>query len=389
MVEKKLNIAMLSVHSSPFGELGTNDTGGMSVCIREMARELGELGHSVDIFTRQTNPENGKILDLQDNVRLIYLRAGHCGHMPKLDIYNILPDLCGAFERFCRQEGIGYDLLHSHYWLSAKVGEYAQRRWSLTHFITFHTLGAVKNQIEGVEKEPELRVINERQLANTCHRVVASTETEREHLKTYYGVPPHSVGVIPCGVNLDLFRPLDKRASRRGLGLHQDESLLLYVGRFVPSKGADRMLEVMRHLQGNRMFRLLIVGGDDHDTPEAKSLRELSRQHGLQDRVTFLGRVPQEKLPAYYSAADLLVVPSRYESFGLVALESLACGTPVVATRVGAMERILREGETGHLVMNGVSKPFCRGNRGLCIKFTWPFGRCDQGLRDHGSLGRM
>jgi D-inositol-3-phosphate glycosyltransferase len=203
--------------------------------------------------------------------------------------------------------------------------------------------------------------MNEQQLGETCHRIIASTEKEKGHLGTYYGISPGSVGVVPCGVDLDLFRPADKRAARRKLGFDQNESILLYVGRFVPSKGADRMPEVMSHLRRDRLFRLLIVGGDNHHTPGTQALKKLSRQHGVQDRITFLGRVTQEKLPNYYNAADLLVVPSRYESFGLVALESLACGTPVVATRVGAMEKILRDWETGHLVRNGSPRLLAEG----------------------------
>ena len=356
-----MKIAMISLHSSPLGELGRNDTGGMSVCTLEISRELGEAGHAVDIFTRLTGPENGMIIHLYNNVRLIYLRAGQIRAVPKSDIYTLLPDLYNTFEIFCRREGVVYDLIHSHYWLSGKVGEYAGQKWDLPHFITFHTLGAVKNIIEGVEKASDIRVTCERQLASSCHRIIASTEKEIEYLETYYDVPHQSVGLVPLGVNLDLFRPLNKPASRRKLGLNPNELHLLYVGRFVPSKGADRLLEMMSQLKDNRMYRLHIIGGEDQHTSSALMLRELAHQYNVQDRVNFLGRVAQEKLPDFYSAADLLIVPSRYESFGLVALESLACGTPVVATRVGAMEKILMKEKNGQLVGHGTPRLLAEG----------------------------
>jgi len=298
---------MLSVHSSPLGRLGTNDTGGMSVCIREIARKLGESGYAVDIFTRLSDPGHRPILEFHKNVRLIHLRAGDIGYIPKQAVYPLLTDLFRELERFRRREGTRYDVVHSHYWLSGKVGGYAQKQWCVPHIVTFHTLGAVKNDTDGVEREPELRVMTEKQLAKTCHGIIAATEREKEHLIRYYGASPDAVRVVPCGVNPDLFRPLNKLQSRQRLGLDQNELLLLYVGRFVPSKGTDRLLEAMSYLQNDRPYRLLIVGGDDLQTAEARRLRKLSRDHGVQDNVTFVGRVEHERLPIYYSAADILV----------------------------------------------------------------------------------
>jgi D-inositol-3-phosphate glycosyltransferase len=171
--------------------------------------------------------------------------------------------------------------------------------------------------------------------------------------------------VVPCGVNLNLFHPVDKVKARQQLGFDHNESLMLYVGRFAPSKGADRLLAAMAYLRKLSRMRLLIVGGDGHHTPEVQNLHKLSRELGIKDKVTFVGRIEQDRLPTYYNAADILVVPSRYESFGLVALESLACGTPVVTTPVGAVDNILREGETGHVVQNGSPRFFADGIKAL------------------------
>jgi len=347
---EKLRIAMLSIHSCPIGELGTKDTGGMNVYIRELAREVGSRGHRVDIYTRIHDPKDSQIIELDENVRLIHLKAGDDREIPKLAIYPHLTDFFLALEDFREGEGLQYDLVHSHYWLSGLVGKRAQERWHVPHFVMFHTLGVVKNYTGVGEEEPELRIDTEKQLVKTCDRIIAATEREKEELMGYYDALPETIEVIPCGVNLDLFRPVDKATARQELGLDQEEGIVLYVGRFATLKGIDRLLAAMAYLQQDQGIRLIIIGGDGHDQPEDRELRGLSEELGIQDAVTFAGRIEQEELPPYYSAADLFVLPSYHESFGLVVLESLACGTPVVATKVGAMESIVREGETGYVM---------------------------------------
>jgi D-inositol-3-phosphate glycosyltransferase len=351
-------IAMLSIHSSPIGELGTKDTGGMSVYVRELARELGKRGHVIDIFTRLKDTRQNQIAGLYENVRLIHLGDGNNGHVNKLALYAHLDDFFKELEEFSDRK---YDLIHSHYWLSGRVGNWAQQRWQIPHVFMFHTVAALKNSTAGSEKEPELRTAIEKYLARNCSRILVATDKERGHLMRHYGASPETIGVVPCGVNLDLFRPLEKAASRQQLGFAQDEAIVLFVGRFAPLKGIDRLMAAVAHLQHYQQLRLVIVGGDGLSTPESQNLQRLSRDLGIQDSVTFVGRVEQDNLPPYYSAADVLVVPSHYESFGLVALESLASGTPVVATKVGAMESILREGETGHVVENGSSRLLANG----------------------------
>ncbi len=353
MEKEQLTIAMISVHSSPIGELGTKDTGGMSVYIRELARELGSRGHSIDIYTRRlSSGRNGRELTLSDNVRLINLPIGNNGHLQRFELYPHLVDYFRELEAFRRRENLHYDLIHSHYWLSGRVGEWAQDRWDVPHILKYHTIAAVKNNTPESEKEPELRVATEKHLAKACQRILAATETEKEQLTRYYGVRSDAIGVVPCGVDLDLFHPMDKSEARRRLGLAEDDSIVLYVGRFAPLKGLHRLLEALTHLKHHKRLRLVIVGGDGEQAAESRRLLDLSDEWGIRDRVRLAGRIEQKNLPRYYSAADLLVVPSHYESFGLVALESLACGTPVVATPVGAMKSILREGETGSVVHN-------------------------------------
>ncbi len=315
---------MLSFHSSPVGQLGTMDTGGMSVCLREIARELGSRGHRVDIYTRLCESGSKEILELYKNVRLIHLKTGPSGRLDKRAVYPHLEDFFREMEGFRSSRGIHYDLIHSHYWLSGRVGNWAQDHWHVPHLVTFHTLGAVKNDTPGVEQEPGLRVATERHLAQTCDRILATTGKEKQQIIDYYGALPEKIGVIPCGVNLDLFSPMDRAMARRELGLDQKGPLLLCVARFAPSKGIDRLLAAMVSLRDSQGIRLLIIGGDGHGDPVSRDLRKMCQESGIEDVVTFKGRVEQENLPVYYSAADMLVVPSRYESFGLVnAPESL------------------------------------------------------------------
>ncbi len=356
MKSDQLRIAMFSIHSSPIGELGTKNTGGMSVYIRELARHLGEFGHRVDIYTRLNGTKHNQIIELYDNVRLIHLSAGNNGYVQKLALYYYLTDFFRALEGFKNQEGLDYDLIHSHYWLSGRLGSRVQDRWNIPHIVMFHTLGTVKNSAGLADREPDLRIATEKKLARTCQRILAPTDREKENLLKYCHTPAEKIGVVPCGVNLDLFRPMDKVAARQRLGFKEDESIVLYVGRFDPIKGIDRLLEAMAHLKHLKRTRLVIVGGDDPGTPEYQNLRQLSVKFGIQKSVHFVGRVEQNQLPPYYSAADALVVPSYYESFGLVGLESLACGTPVVSTRVGAMEDVLVDGKTGYVVVDATPR---------------------------------
>jgi len=356
----QLRIAMLSVHSCPVGNLGAKDTGGMSVYIRELARELGEQGHSVDVYTRAHDPRDRQIYTLGQNARLIHLEAGEIEDIHKLIVYSHLPNFACNVENFRKQNCLRYDLVFSHYWLSGLVGEYLQQCWNVPHITMFHTLGAVKNAIGIGEDEPELRLEAERHLARNCHHIISPTEKEKEELILHYGALPERIGVVPCGVNLQQFKPMDKEIAKRQAGFSNGK-VILFVGRIEPLKGIDQLLKAMPHLQNIRGLRLVIIGGDEHSQYEMERLQRLSRDLHIQDSVTFLGLIKHEQLPCFYNAADACVIPSYYESFGLVALESLACGTPVVTTDVGNLKNIIRQGETGYVVRDNT--PQCFANK--------------------------
>jgi D-inositol-3-phosphate glycosyltransferase len=343
-----LKIAMLSIHSCPLGKVGGENTGGMSVYIRELGRELGRRGHLVDVYTRIHEPIHDQVVELGENARLIHLKAGE-EETHKLQLYSHVGDFARNLENFRKENGLRYDLIHSHYWLSGLVGERLQEWWDIPHMIGFHTLGAVKNAVGIGEYEPELRINAEKELVKDCHRIIASTERGKEDLITYYDAAPETISIIPCGVNLDLFRPIQRETARCHLGLN-GESIIVFVGRIIPLKGIDNMLKAIAYLEGERRIKLVVIGGDDHSQAEMQRLKNLSQSLKIDESVIFLGSVKQEMLPFFYSAADLCVVPSHYESFGLVVLESLACGTPVVATKVGCAEGVIRYGETGYVV---------------------------------------
>lgn len=365
MEEKKLNVAMFSVHSCPVGELGTKDTGGMNVYIRELAGELGNRGHRVDIYTRVHDPSDPQVIHLNENARVIHLCAGKNGDMHKLAIYPYLDDFTDALENFMLWESLHYDLIHSHYWLSGQVGRWAQTRWNVPHMLMFHTLGAVKNATGVGEEEPLLRIATERQLVQHCHRIIAATEREKSELMRFYGAEPEKMSVVPCGVNMEIFQPVNKKCARRQLGFADDEKIVLYVGRFAALKGIDRLLKAMTHLRHHNRLKLVIIGGDGHGGPECKAFQRLSSELGINDMISFIGRIEQDNLPPYYSAADLLAVPSYHESFGLVALEALACGTPVVATDVGAMDSFICRGKTGCVVASPEPDAFAKALDGF------------------------
>jgi D-inositol-3-phosphate glycosyltransferase len=349
MEDNKLRIAMLSAHSCPVGDLGAKDTGGMSVYIRELARELGKQGHSVDIFTRVHDPDDPRIEALAEGVRLIHLRAGKEARIQKMDVYFSLPEFTFNLESFWQDNGLNYDIVYSHYWLSALVGKYLREKWQLPYVAMYHTLGAVKNKIGKGENESELRIASEKDTIKDCQRIIVATETEKQDLVRHYGASPAKVGVVSCGVNMDLFHPVDKAIARQSLDLH-DEKVLLFVGRIDPLKGIEQLIKTVPLLKSNDSLRLLIVGGDENSRAELDELQRLTNKLHIGESVNFQGMVKQEQLPFYYSAADVCVVPSYYESFGLVALESLACGTPVVAADVGDLKNIIRQGETGYVV---------------------------------------
>src|SRR5258706_1085261 len=343
------SIAMLSVHTSPLDIPGrSKDAGGMNVYIHELARELGNSQVTIDIFTRQTKTHQPYIVQLTFNVRVIHVKAGFTSFISKHDLHQYLPDFTQHIEEFRRQEAIRYDVLHSHYWLSGMAAMQLARPWDIPHVTMFHTLGHLKQLANPNQSEPSLRLEMEHLLIQRADGIIASTYDERQQIIRHSGATPGQVHVIPCGVDLERFIPQDRQCARQKLGLKYHSPVLLYVGRLDPFKGPDVLLQAAAMME--EKAQVLIVGGKLSGDKELDQLRELARRLKISQRVHFLGARPQQELPIFYSAADVTVVPSYHESFGLAAVESLACGTPVVATRAGGLMKVVRHGETGYLV---------------------------------------
>lgn len=355
-----LNIATLSVHTCPLAKLGGWETGGMNVYVRELSRELGSLGHQVDIFTRRQEPSVPTIVEYANNVRVIHLDAGPPRQIDKYAVLDYLSEFACNLQRFRNFSGRRYDVMHAHYWLSGRLGLLFKDRWRAPLVSTFHTLGQMKNHVavDDAEREDQIRIDVERRTMHGSNQLIASTESDRQQMIRWYGIPSSRVTVIPAGVDLAHFRPRSSTQARRRLELGE-QPVVLFVGRIQRLKGIDVLLgataELVRRSPGVRPT-VLIVGGSPYGSAvtaealELQRLRRLAEDLGIADVVRFEGGVQQERLPDYYSAANVTVMPSTYESFGLVALESMACGTPVVATRVGGLTSLVRDGETGYLV---------------------------------------
>jgi D-inositol-3-phosphate glycosyltransferase len=354
---KPLSIAVLSAHTSPLARPGGAKAGGLNVYVLELARQLAGAGCIVDIFSRATSLDTPEVTQLEPGLRVIHLQAGPARSLPPEEVYEQLDAFYAALLAFNLRNEVSYDVVHSHYWLSGLVGERLKAAWRVPHVAMFHTLGEIKNRSSLSEHETELRIESERAVLRGADRVICATEQERAFLRQLYGADVAKVSVIPLGVDMDRFRPAAKQAARETLGL-KDERIVLFVGRIEPLKGVDILINAAAMLESDVDCSVLIVGGDEASQPEVEALQGLARQRGIEHRVAFVGAVDHEKLPLYYNAADVCVVPSHYESFGLVAVEAMASGVPVVASRVGGLTGTVKDGETGYLIPWLCPEPF-------------------------------
>jgi D-inositol-3-phosphate glycosyltransferase len=354
---------MLSLHTSPLAPLGrTRDAGGMNVYVRQLSRELSRAGIQVDVFTRWVNSGDPPIEPLGEHARLIRIQAGPLTSLPTSALLPHTTEFAARVKNFARRTGRAYDLVHSHYWLSGVAGLTLAAAWDVPHVTMFHTLELLKSERLGgpspLTPEGARRAEYEALIARSADAVTAATAHERDRLRRLYDLQASRVRVLPCGVDLRTFTPAgpaERAAARAGLGLGL-APVLLSVGRLDPIKGTDLLLESLARMRATAT--LVLVGGDPSGDPELERLRARAADLGLADRIRLPGAAPQEDLPRYYHAADALVVASRYESFGLVAVEALACGTPVVAANVGGLPSIVRDGENGVLVPARTSDAF-------------------------------
>jgi len=351
---------MISVHSCPLAALGGKETGGMNVYIRELSKELAKRGCHVDIFTRSQNAEIPMVVPFKAGIRIIHLKAGPEAPYDKSNVWAHLPEFLDNLERFTRKEQHTYHLIHSHYWLSGWIGAQISKQQKTPLLHMFHTMGYFKNRATKPlgEHEPPIRLDTEAQLVKNADHLMVSNHREKVQMVWTYGVPPEKVSVIPCGVDPSLFIPRDPRQSKAHLGL-PDKRYILFVGRIDPVKGIDTLLRAIKLVKETpdapENVHLLIIGGDlDHieagQNSEINKLKRLTGTLGIKDMVTFLGAQRQDQLPYFYAAADMCILPSRYESFGMVALEAMACGTPVIASKVGGLASLIQNEMSGLLI---------------------------------------
>lgn len=364
-------VAAISVHTSPLSALGGTDAGGMNVYVRELSCHTARLGLPVDIFTRRTDPSTPERIEICDGVSLINITAGPAAPVHKNELFQYLPDFAHEAAVYSIRHGVRYDVVHAHYWLSGWAAHLLKRYWDTPFVQMFHTTAHMKNAVvPAAQRETPERSRIERQLVDLADSIVAANPDERADIIWRQHAPADKTCTIPPGVDTALFKPLDRAESRDALGLDASRQIVLFVGRIDPIKGIDVLLRAAKIVaeDGTRAPLFLFVGGDLNPAgaPDG-ALAEIATQAnelGIAHLCTFAGSRPQNQLPLYYSAADVVVVPSRYESFGLAAVEAMACGTPVVASRVGGLTFTVDDEETGLLVPygdpNALAEELCR-----------------------------
>ena len=360
MAKRANRIASLMLHTSPLEQAGTGDAGGMNVYVVESAKRIAESGVKVDIFTRANRPNLPAVVEIADGVNVVHLEAGPYGSVTKDELPSQICALMSSYLRHELQKPPGYyDLLHSHYWISGQLGWLVSERYGIPLVHTMHTMAKVKNQslAEGESPEPQTRAIGEEQVVQASAALIANTASEAASLVSLYDACPDNVHVVSPGVDLRTYKVNGgKKSAREKLNISQDQLMLLFVGRIQPHKGPEVLIravaEMLQHTPMLRSkLRAVIMGGPSgNGSSEPERLEALAKFLGVMDVVQFVPPVPHEELSDWYRSADLVCVPSYSESFGLVALEAQACGTPVVATAVGGLRAAVADGISGVLV---------------------------------------
>ena len=358
-----IHVAMISYHTCPLATLGGKDTGGMNVYVHQLTRTLGKMGVRVDVFTRSQDEHVPHVLhDLGYHNRVVHIPAGPEFPLPKAELERYIPKFVQGIEAFANSKNIHYDLIHSHYWMSGLAAIELSEKWKIPFLNMFHTLVLMKNRIAKSlqEMEGEYRIQGEKKVIAKANRIIAATLAEKSQLEFLYGAPSSKISVIPPGVDTRHFYPIAKDEAKEVVGVPLNTHTILFVGRIEPLKGIDLLIQAISIIQKNGELQccphnLVIIGGEPNAKTEEMNaemarLQDMVDELKIENFVIFLGKQNQQMLPYYYSAAEVVVMPSHYESFGMVALEAMACGTPVVASQVGGLAFLVRDGVTGFVV---------------------------------------
>jgi len=348
-------IALISEHASPLGTFGGADSGGQNVYVGQVAKHLAALGYEVDIFTRRDCPKLPEIISW-NGVRIIHVPAGTPKYICKEELLPCMEEFTAYVLNFC--QSTHYDLIHANFWMSAMVAAEVKRSLGIPFVVTFHALGRVRRFYQGkADGFPDARFAIEDRIVAEADFIIAECPQDREDLLCLYHADPEKMTIIPCGFDPSEFYPIEKTEARAFLGLNPTEPLILQLGRLVPRKGVDTAIcGFAKWLQQDRVSaQLLIVGGESETpdpslTPEIGRLRAIARRHSIEDQVKFVGRKCRDLLKYYYSAADVFITTPIYEPFGITPIEAMACGTPVIGSRVGGVKFTIKDEETGYLV---------------------------------------
>ena len=353
-------VAVITAHACPYSEIGGAENGGMSIYVREVTKALARRNVPSVIFTRKEDPDAPPLVRFRDGTRLVHVVAGPQGPLGKDAFFYHLPEFYRGVAAWARREDIEFRLVNSHYWLSGWAGRRLSQVWGVPWAHMAHTLARVKDRDRpaGAAPEADQRVAVELEIVRSANRLIAPTDQEVEDLAFLYGADRGCISVVPPGVDTRVFSPVASTELRRELGIGEDEKVILFTGRLERLKGVEVLLHALAAIldcRTRRDVRLLVLGADSSNGileagvhgGERARLEALAVEIGVDDRVDFLGTVPHEDLPAYYSLADVCAVPSYSESFGLVAIEAEACGTPVVASRIGGLRQLVLDGITG------------------------------------------
>ncbi|KKU69923.1 MAG: hypothetical protein UX95_C0029G0001, partial [Candidatus Woesebacteria bacterium GW2011_GWD1_47_21] len=350
---KPTSLAVFSLHACPLASQEGKETGGLNVYVLETAKELAKLEYRIDMFTRSQDARQPYVVNVSPNVRVIHLVAGPEKPIPKRENLPLIDIFVKAFFDFAKKENLSYDLLHGHYYFSGLAGLKVRKKLEIPLIMTFHTLALMKNLVGRTtdEKEEEYRINAELELVQKADCLIATSDSDRAYLKYLYNAPEEKISVATPGVDTKLFSEIPQLEAKKEIGARAEHKIILAVGRIEPLKGFDSLLFALKILlvrnpQLKNQLCLWIVGGDTSEPPalwskELKHLETLRRQLGITTSVKFVGREPQKRLPYYYSAAGVVVMPSHYESFGLVALEAMACGRPVIASNVTGVSSLI------------------------------------------------